>query len=114
MAISRQESKLARLSFPIVVLVAVIVGPLFWFAMLYPLLPKTTLGWIAGTMSGAMVGFWAVGSAVLITWLQRQKRYVLLCKSIGAVVAVLLGIGIFWLALKGQSLIVENFSYFGR
>ncbi len=97
-----------------VLLAAVVGGQLFWFGMLYPLWPKTTLAWVAGTTSGAVVGFWAVGSAILITWLQRQERHQLLCKSIGAVVAVSLGAGIFWLALKGQSFIVANFSYFGR
>ena len=95
-------------------LIGVIIGPLFWFGWLYPLVPKTSAGWLAGTAAGMFVGLWAMASIFLIKWLQQQPRFRVLCKAIGALVAVSLGVGFFWFALKGQAFIVANFTYFGR
>ena len=113
-AIAEQDSKPGVLPWSVVILIGIVGGPLCWFAMIHPLWPKTTVGWVVGTIAGVVVGLWAVGNTVLIGWLHRRERYQLLCKAIGAIVALSLGVGIFWFAMKGQSFIVENFSYFGR
>lgn len=114
MHITKHESLLPELHWFTALLAGAVVGPLLWFGWLYPLVPKTFAGWLAGTGAGVFVGLWATVSALLIGWLQRQTRYRFLCRAIGAIVAVSLGAGIFWLALKGQAFIVANFSYFGR
>ena len=103
-----QNSKVALLA------VGVIAGPIFWLGFLYPLLPKTPTGWLACIVSGVLVGLWAVLSAFLIGWLQRQQRFRILCQSVAVAVALSLGGGIFWLALNGQSFVAANFSYFAH
>jgi hypothetical protein len=89
-------------------------GPFVWFALIYPLWPKSITGWVAGIAAGVVVGVWAVGCVVLINILQRQQRYQLICKSIATILALSLGSGIFFIALEGQSFVRANFSYFGR
>ena len=97
-----------------IVLAGLVAGELFWFALLYPLLPKTALGWVVGAIVGAGLGIWAGANALLIDWLQHRTRFQPLFKALAAVVAVSLGVAIFWLAQGGQAFIVANFSYFGR
>ncbi len=103
-----------RLPLPAILLTALIGGPILWFGWLYPLWPTTPTGWVAGIGSGIAVSLYFAGGALVIGWLERQKRYKLLCRALGALTAVSLGIGIFWLALKGQAFIAANFAYAGH
>ena len=114
MHITKHNSQSPQLHSLSVLLVGAIGGPVFWFLCMFPLVPKTIAGWLIGTGAGVIVGLWGMGSGLLIYWLQRQTRYQFLCRSVGAIVAISLGAGIFWFALKGQAFIVANFSYFGR
>ena len=114
MNVARHEPQLPQSCWVVVLLVGAAFGELLWFGMLYPLVPKTGVGWLLGAAAGVCVGLWAAACALLIGWLQRQSRFPILCKAIGALIAVSLGVAIFWLALNGQPLIVANFSYFGR
>jgi hypothetical protein len=95
-------------------LVGVIVGPIFLLAMAYPLIPTTTMGWLVGAVAGIILGLWAVMSAFAIHWLSRQKRWPLAYKAVALLLALSLGVGIFWIALNMQGFITSNASYFGR
>ncbi|MFJ2986826.1 hypothetical protein ACIPF8_03090 [Collimonas sp. NPDC087041] len=103
-----QNSKVAVLVF------GIIAGPIFLLGLLYPLLPKTPMGWLVCTVCGVFVGLWAVLSAFFIAWLQRQQRFRFLCQSTAVAIALSLGCGIFWLVLDAQSFLAANFSYFSR
>jgi hypothetical protein len=91
-----------------------VVALLAWFGWLYPLIPVTLVGWVAAVVSGFFVGAWAVLCVAAILWLQRQTRFIWIARSAGIFVALSLGIGIFAAAYQVQSLLTENFSYFGR
>jgi len=107
-------SKAAHPSGFLLLLVGVSGGLLFWFGMLYPLFPKTLAGWFFGIGAGVFVGLWTVVSAFAIDWLRRQQRFWLLCRAAATLIALSLGVGIFWIALNGQDFVTANFSYFGR
>lgn len=85
-----------------------------WLAWLYPLVPTTSLGWLAVIGSGLAVIAWSGLCTVTLLWLQRQQRNVLLFKSIGVVVALSLGAGIFGAAYAAKDFSSKNFAYFGR
>ena len=114
MHITKYDSKLPELHWLTVLIIGAVLGPLFWFGLLYPLVPKTISGWLAETGAGIFIGLWVAANALLCGWLERQTHYRFICRAIDAIVAVSLGVGICWFALKGQALILANFSYFGH
>ncbi len=85
-----------------------------WFSWLYPLVPVTTVGWVAAVGSGLIVGVWAVLCISAVLWLRRQSQFVWVCKLAGILIAVSLGAGIFATAYFLQVFLTQNFSYFGR
>jgi len=97
-----------------VLLAGIVAGELFWFSALYPLWPKTAQGWLVGALAGASLGIWAAGNALLMDWLQNRVRFRALFKVLAALVAVSLGVLLFWLAQGGQSFIIANSPYFGH
>lgn len=87
---------------------------LLWFGWMYPLVPITTLGWMVAVVSGILVGLCAALCVSIILWLQRQKKFVWLCRIAGVVVAVSLGLGIFTAAYSARDFFGQNLSYFGK
>ena len=83
-----------------------------WFSMLFPLVPKGVAGWTFAAGLGVVATAWAGGSITAILWLNKQTERRLLCNSVGFVVAVSLGVGIFALALYRQDLVFAYFSYY--
>jgi hypothetical protein len=83
-------------------------GPLFWAIYLYELIPLTSEGLLICLMCGALTGFWATTSVLLIQWLGQQQRYWLVCRALAVVVALSVGSGIFWLGLTSQSFITTH------
>jgi len=96
------------------VVIGIIGGPPLLFAWMYPLLPKSTIEWMLSVLVGMVAGAWAVGSAILIQWLQRQTRYRILCLAVAITVAISLGLGIFFMTYEKQNFVARNFSYFGK
>jgi hypothetical protein len=47
-------------------------------------------------------------------WLQNRARFLAFFKVLAALVAVSLGVLLFWLAQGGQSFIIANSPYFGH
>jgi hypothetical protein len=94
--------------------IGVLVGLALRLAWLYPLLPATDLGWFAVAGSGLVVMAWACICIVFILWLLRQQSLVLFFKSVGAVVALSLGVGAFAAAYGARAFFTAKLSYFGR
>jgi len=93
---------------------ALVLGFAFWFGLLYPLIPVTTTGWLMEMVAGLAVGLWGTASIFAIRWVQRQTRFRLLFRALAVVIALSLGVGIFWIAVNAQGWAASNFSYFGR
>ena len=39
-------------------------GLLLWFGLLYPLVPRTTLGWALAIGAGAFIGLWVLAAEI--------------------------------------------------
>jgi hypothetical protein len=85
-----------------------------WFGWLYPLVPKTPVGWVVAVLSGVVVFFYGWACIEAIIWLQARRRLKILFNSIGALVALSLGCGVFAAAYWAREFVSGNFSYFGR
>jgi len=92
------------------VLLIFLSGELFFFWAAFPLFPKTVLGWVVAIISGLIISVWATGSIIFIRWLERNC-YRLFFRAIGAIVAISLGVAIFWLALMQKAFLYTNFFY---
>ena len=89
-------------------------GLLLWFGLLYPLVPRTTLGWALAIGAGAFIGLWVLAAALAIGWLRKQSRHKLACNLLAAIVALSVGTGVFLVVANAQAIISANFSYFAR
>jgi len=89
----------------------VLAGQALWLVMLYPLVPKGTLGWAIATGSGLAATLWAGGSVLAIGWLGKQTRMRLACDLAEIVIALSLGVATFMLASHRHGVLASQYSY---
>jgi hypothetical protein len=101
-------------AYAVLAAVAVPFGLVFWFLALYPLLPKSLVGWVAATVAGLVVLLWGAVCIGALTWLQRQETHRWFYRSAGVAIAMSLGVGVLCGVIYSRSFIESNFSYFGK
>jgi len=95
-------------------LLGVVVYPVVWYLALWPLVPKTPVGWSAWCISGLAFGACLSGGIVGLTWIERQQQNRWAWKLLGFLAVLGFAGAIFATLAYSQTFIAENFSYHGR
>jgi hypothetical protein len=80
---------------------------IFWFFLLFPLVPRTSNGWLAWQGAGLAIGAALGAGSVYSEWLERRKaegKSHLLWKAVG-----ILAVGVFGATILGCALFYSDF-----